>query len=36
MYNTVLLQQRWDRYSAHALAAREVAAALGPGVRRNT
>jgi nucleotide-binding universal stress UspA family protein len=31
MYNTILLAaalQRWERYSAHALAAREVAAAL--------
>ena len=34
MYNTILLAaalQRWERYSAHALAARDVAAALAKG-----
>jgi nucleotide-binding universal stress UspA family protein len=34
MYRTILLAaalQRWDRYSAHALAAREVAATLAKG-----
>ena len=34
MYRTILLAaalQRWDRYSAHALAAREVAGALAIG-----
>ena len=35
MYTTILLAaalQNWDRYSAHALAAREVAATLAKGV----
>jgi nucleotide-binding universal stress UspA family protein len=35
MYNTILLAvalQNWERYSAHALAAREVAATLAQGV----
>ena len=34
MYRTILLAaalQRWDQYSAHALAAREVAATLAKG-----
>jgi nucleotide-binding universal stress UspA family protein len=34
MYNTILLAaalQRWERYSAHALAARDAAAALAKG-----
>jgi hypothetical protein len=36
MYTTILLAaalQNWDRYSAHALAAREVAATLAKGIR---
>ena len=38
MYNTVLLAaalQRWDRYSDHALAAREAAAALAKGATQH-
>src|SRR5215471_16200878 len=34
MYSTILLAaalERWDRYSAHALAARDVAAAMAKG-----
>ena len=38
MYGTILLAaalEHWDRYSAHALAAREVAAALAMGTTRH-
>jgi nucleotide-binding universal stress UspA family protein len=38
MYTTILLAaalQNWDRYSAHALAAREVAATLAKGASHN-
>ena len=38
MYRTILLAaalERWDRYSAHALAARDVAAAMAKGTTRH-